>query len=56
MNELDTEAIKADIRKVLEGFDRRIFVRGVENDTNPKWMMTVMPYLAALANLQRWAK
>lgn len=41
------------IAKVLEGFDKGIFLRDVGADTEPGWSLRLAPYITALAMLQR---
>ena len=44
-----------DVRKVLEGFDQKIFIRDISGDHRSDWAVTVMPYLAAVGRLKAWA-
>ena len=39
--------------KVIEGFDRRFFVRNIDLDKDTGWAMLFGPYLAALAALAK---
>ncbi len=40
------------IDKVLEGFEKRVFVRNIEGDGQPDWAIRLLPYFQALAILQ----
>jgi hypothetical protein len=39
--------------KVLEGFDRKVFVRDTSNDDSAAWAIRQLPYLGALGVLAR---
>ena len=39
------------IRKVLKGFDERVFVRSTTGDDDPAWASKLLPYVQALAVL-----
>jgi hypothetical protein len=41
-----------DVRIVLDGFEKRVFVRSAEGDDKPGWAIDLLPYLTALARLQ----
>lgn len=41
-------------RTVLEGFDKGIFQRNIDGDHVEGWAMKLLPYIAALAELQKW--
>lgn len=40
-----------DVRIVLNGFKRGVFVRSTEGDDKPSWAIDLLPYIAALARL-----
>jgi hypothetical protein len=42
----------ADVALVLEGFDKGLFVRSTDGDSESGWAMKWLPYLGALARLQ----
>jgi hypothetical protein len=42
------------IRKVLEGFDKGVFLRNTANDALPDWAIKQSPYLTALAILSEY--
>jgi len=42
-----------DVRIVLDGFDKGIFVRSTQGDDKPGWAIDLMPYLAALGRLAK---
>lgn len=48
----DAETREA-ISKVMEGFDRGVFVRNTVGDGDPAWAVKLFPYLRALGVLQR---
>ncbi len=43
-------------QRVLEGFESGVFIRNVSRDSEPGWALKVIPYIQALATLQRWTK
>lgn len=43
--------LKEQVAKVLEGFDRKIFVRNIEDDGASDWAVKCFPYLRALGIL-----
>ena len=43
--------LKEQVAKVLEGFDRKIFVRNIEGDGASDWAVKCFPYLRALGIL-----
>lgn len=47
------EGVDDAIRKVLEGFDKGVFVRNIERDADPAWAVKLLAYLGALAVLRR---
>jgi hypothetical protein len=47
-----SETRREDVAKVLEGFDRGIFVRDVSYDGESGWAVRLLPYLAALGRLR----
>jgi hypothetical protein len=49
-NFMDTELRDA-IHKVLEGFDKEVFIRNTAGDTESAWALKLFPYLRALAVL-----
>lgn len=49
-----TNQVRKVIEKVVEGFDKGIFVRSTAEDTEAGWAMKLAPYLAALAALQEY--
>ncbi len=55
MDEIETAAVKANVRVVLEAFDKRVFIRDTAHDGEAGWFLRVMPAIAALAELQKWA-
>lgn len=42
-----------DVRIVLDGFERKVFVRSIEGDDKPGWAVDLLPYISALSRLQR---
>ena len=46
-----TKYAEADVEKLLEGFDRHIFVREIASDYEPGWHLKLVPYLGALGRL-----
>ena len=40
-----------DVAKVVEGFEKGVFVRDTSRDHESDWAIRVFPYLAALARL-----
>ncbi len=48
-----TEQEQKDVAIVLAGFERSVFVRNIEGDGKPGWLIRAVPYIAALARLQR---
>ncbi len=38
------------LEKIMEGFDNNMFVRSIENDAEPDWLIKFLPYLKALAD------
>lgn len=42
-----------DVRIVLEGFDRGVFVRNIANDPTPDWAIQLVCYIAALGRLAK---
>jgi hypothetical protein len=40
------------LETILDGFDKGIFVRGVEHDDKPNWALRVAPFMLALAKAQ----
>lgn len=47
----DESELKIAARKVLEGFDKEIFVRNTENDGDSDWAVKLMPYIIAMQKL-----
>ncbi len=45
------DRLQAAAAKVVEGFDKGIFVRNTLTDTDPNWVMRLVPYMQALALL-----
>lgn len=43
--------LKEAARKVLEGFDRGVFLRNTKQDHESKWAIELYPYVMALKNL-----
>jgi len=48
-----SEDERADVAKVLEGFDIGVFVRNTGDDYSDGWAMKILPYIAALARLAK---
>ena len=46
----------ADVLKILEGFDKGIFVRNTDGDSAPDWAIKLFPYIAALGRLAKKAE
>ncbi len=44
---------KVAVRTVLEGFDQGIFIRDTSRDHEPGWGIKLLPYLRAMAVLQK---
>jgi hypothetical protein len=42
--------------KLLEGFDRCVFVRSTARDGDPMWAVGVLPYVQALVVLKEFAE
>lgn len=42
-------------KKVLEGFEKDVFVRNVDGDGDPAWAIKFFPYARALSVLQEFA-
>lgn len=40
-------------RKLLEGFDEKVFVRNIEGDGESDWAMKLLPYMASLARIRQ---
>ena len=38
------------LRTILEGFDKGIFVRSIQEDDDPAWLIRLLPYIKALAD------
>jgi hypothetical protein len=45
------ETLLKDVKMVLEGFDKGIFVRDISHDHQSDWAIRAFPYLAALGRL-----
>ena len=45
------DALREAIDKVLEGFDKGLFVRNTFGDSDPSWAVKLAPYLVALGVL-----
>jgi hypothetical protein len=43
-------------QKVIEGFDKGVFVRDPAGDGDPAWAIKLFPYLRALAVLSEFAE
>ncbi len=43
------------VRTTLRGFDEGFWVRDVSKDAEPGWQMRMLPFLAALAKLKKFA-
>lgn len=48
------ETLDMNITLVLEGFDKRIFVRNATGDDAPDWGIKLIPYLMALKALTEY--
>ena len=47
----DLDALRADVRIVLRGFDEGVFVREVAHDAQSGWAVKMLPYIAALGRI-----
>ncbi len=47
-----SEELLRNIEKVIEGFDKEMFIRNVSFDPGPGWAIKLLPYLAALLSLR----
>jgi hypothetical protein len=50
---MSREELERNIKLVLEGFERGLFVRGTSGDGDPAWAIKLMPYLVALGKLAK---
>jgi hypothetical protein len=44
------------VKTILDGFDKRLFVRSIANDNDSFWAIKLFPYLKALAVAQQVMK
>jgi len=42
-----------DVRIMLDGFEKKIFVRSIDGDDKPGWAIDLLPYISALARLRQ---
>jgi hypothetical protein len=49
----ERDALRETGAKVVEGFERRLFIRNTQGDGDSAWAIKFAPYLAALATLSK---
>ncbi len=47
------DSLLSALQVVMRGFDEGIFVRDISHDADPSWAVKLLPYVVALATLQK---
>lgn len=53
---MDPVILKQACLKVLDGFEKEVFVRNTKNDRRAMWAVEVLPYLQALSVLDEYSE